>query len=218
MLGKVSRSGKLSLPRSTRQMLRLTSASRVPTGGYCDPGFTGEVSRGESFRFSSCLGCARESQRGGLDGQALCRRGWADDGRALCVLALFVDLLISQGRVPSYAELSSQNRQSFVAGLNQFSGERRHAALQRSASSAEDGDKLMTTPLFEMPAIGREQLWRAVCLRSFAGPREPVGGDDLRQLAKAIDPTAAPGVPGLGIAESRCPHGLVGSRIRWWRG
>jgi hypothetical protein len=37
----------------------------------------------------------------------------------LCVLALFIDLLISQGRIPAYAELGVPNRETFAAGLTE---------------------------------------------------------------------------------------------------
>src|SRR5205085_9159095 len=48
----------------------------------------------------------------------------------LAVLALFVDLLISQGRVPAYAELGDYQRATFEEAAGDFSGPARAAALE----------------------------------------------------------------------------------------
>src|SRR5262245_11596567 len=115
----------------------------------------------------------------------------------LGVVALFVDLLISQGRIPSYAELGAPNRQAFAAALSDFSGERRRDALT-AVGVTEDVSKTLEAPLDRLSAVGREHLWRAYVWNLLQSRVTAEAAGTYASLVKALDPTVSPSVPGMG--------------------
>lgn len=144
----------------------------------------------------------------------------------LGVLALYVDLLISQGRIPSYSELSASNRQAFAAKLPDFDSEQRQLALTEVGVSSDDAQAL-TGSLEQTPSIGRERLWRAYVWKML---RDRVGDDAAATYAryvKSLDPAAASSVPGMGSlslvvrTDGRLVHRFAGWLAGWngwsWR-
>src|SRR5262245_1289476 len=78
----------------------------------------------------------------------------------LAILALLVDLLISQGRVPSFAELNVNVRESFVSSVPRFSAEEKAAAL-RDIGLTDAQRAQFDVPFESLSAPNREYLWRA---------------------------------------------------------
>lgn len=144
----------------------------------------------------------------------------------LAILALLVDLLISQGRVPSFAELNINLRESFISSLPRFSGEERTEALRQVGISDAQ------LPQFEAPfeslsASNREYLWRAFVAKMLRGQVTGEAADTYAQLARTTDPAFSPGMPGLGslsLVVRSYPgplHRLIGWLASWntwsWR-
>jgi ATP-binding cassette subfamily B protein len=76
------------------------------------------------------------------------------------VLALFVDLLISQGRIPAEHELAPTQQAAFIAGLADFTGEHRADALEE-VGVPEARTAAFDVPFEKLTLSAREQLWRA---------------------------------------------------------
>jgi ATP-binding cassette subfamily B protein len=144
----------------------------------------------------------------------------------LAVLALYVDLLISQGRIPAYSELSAANRQAFAAKLPGMTMEQRQSALAAVGVSADDAQNLTGT-LEQTPAMGRERLWRAYVWKML---HDRVGADAATTYAnfvKPLDPAAAASVPGMGSlslvvrTDGQLLHRFAGWMASWngwsWR-
>ena len=116
----------------------------------------------------------------------------------LCVMALFVDLLITQGRVPSFAELSGPNRQRFLTAATEFNGERRSQGLAAIGISS-DGAKPLEAPVDQLPAIGRELVWRAHVWDILDTRVNPEAAETYAAAVKELDPAVAQSVSGLGL-------------------
>jgi ATP-binding cassette subfamily B protein len=115
----------------------------------------------------------------------------------LAVLALFVDLLLSQGRVPAFAELSSPQRQAFFHALPEFDGSRRAAALQAIGVSGEAA-RAVEAPLMQQSAISREHLWRAFVWDLLNRRIGSNAANTYGATVQSLDPAVAAGAPGLG--------------------
>jgi len=78
----------------------------------------------------------------------------------LGVFALFVDLLVAQGKIPSEHELTPSQQAAFAAGLQGMSAEQRNEALENVGVPA-DRVPAFNAELAALTVVDREQLWRA---------------------------------------------------------
>lgn len=138
----------------------------------------------------------------------------------LAILALLVDLLISQGRVPSFAELNINLRESFIAALPGFSGEERADSLRLIGVSDAQRAQL-ESPFETLSASNREYLWRAFVARILRNQVNDGAANAYVDLARTTDPAFSPGMPGLGslsLVVRSYPgflHRIVGWLARW---
>jgi ATP-binding cassette subfamily B protein len=144
----------------------------------------------------------------------------------LAVVALFVDLIISQGRIPSYAELSAPQRQTFAAALSDFSGERRSSAF-KAVGVRDDATKPLDATLDQLSYGEREQLWRAYVWDLLQRRVNGEAAATYAGMVKSLDPAVAPSVPGVGLlslvvrTDGRAVHRILGWLASWngwsWR-
>jgi ATP-binding cassette subfamily B protein len=133
----------------------------------------------------------------------------------LGVLALFVDLLISQGKIPAYHELADTQRAAFLNDLPAFTGGGRTAALEavgvppeRVKEFTKDFDKLSSTD-------DQERLWRAYVWHDLD---THVGADAAAAYAARASATdLRRDVPGMGLLSLMVrTNGLAVSRLVGW--
>ncbi len=144
----------------------------------------------------------------------------------LGVLALFVDLLISKGRIPAEHDLAPGQKAAFVAALDGFSGEPRTESLEAvgvapARAAAFDG------PFATLPLIEREELWRAYVWHLLDTRVSPAAAATYADRAVNLDKDPHLPVGGLGVLSLVVrTHGLgisptVGWLAKWnswaWR-
>lgn len=115
----------------------------------------------------------------------------------LAILALLVDLLISQGRVPSFAELSVNLRDSFISAVPRFTAEERAASLQEIGLTDAQREPF-NAPFESLSATNREFLWRAFVVQMLRNQVNDSAAAAYADLARTTDPAFSPGMPGLG--------------------
>jgi ABC-type multidrug transport system fused ATPase/permease subunit len=116
----------------------------------------------------------------------------------LGVLALFVDLLISRGRVPSGHDLAPTQQMAFFAALDEFSGERRTTALEAVGVPANQATKI-NGPFESLPILAREQLWRAYVWDMLDTRVSPVAAATYADRVVNVDKDPHYAVGGLGV-------------------
>lgn len=135
----------------------------------------------------------------------------------LAVLALFVDLLISQGKVPAYHDLGDAPKRAFVERLPDFTGESRAAAL--TALGVTGDLKAFDAPFDTLPGPAREMVWRAYVWRHLRDTVDLSAAEAYAARAQALDASA--GVPNVGMLSLAArTHGLgvnriIGRLARW---
>ncbi len=131
----------------------------------------------------------------------------------LAVLALFVDLLISQGKVPAYHDLGDAAKRAFVERQSNFTGESRAAALE--ALGATGDIKAFEAPFETLPGPARELVWRAYVWRHLSDVLGPAAADAYATRAKALEISA--GVPNTGLLSLVArTHGFGVNRAIGW--
>jgi ABC-type multidrug transport system fused ATPase/permease subunit len=140
----------------------------------------------------------------------------------LVVLALFVDLLVSHGRVPNYQRLGEEQKRAFAAGLPDLSSADRAEGLRQTGAPAGQPDG----PVQDFDALNataREQLWRAYVWHMIS---HGVSDDAAAEYAKRTKDTKATpeyDVPGMGIlslfvrSQAHWFHPVVGGLASWNR-
>jgi ATP-binding cassette, subfamily B, bacterial len=116
----------------------------------------------------------------------------------LGVLALFVDLLIAKGRIPSGHDLAPAQQAAFVTALDGFSGERRTMALEAVGVPTEQAAKI-DGPFNALPMLAREQLWRAYVWDLLNSRVSPAAAETYATRALIIDKDPLYAVSGLGV-------------------
>lgn len=131
----------------------------------------------------------------------------------LAILALFVDLLISQGKVPAYHDLGDQAKLAFLGRLADFGGDPRVAAL--AAVGAPADIKAFDGPVETMSGPAREYLWRAYVWHHLRTSVGEAAADAFAARATVLDPSA--GVPNTGLLSLAArTHGLGISPVIGW--
>ncbi len=115
----------------------------------------------------------------------------------MAMLALLIDLLISRGRIPSFAELETWQRSAFISGLDQFTGDERDAALQRIGRDAA-ARAAVSQPFEKLGPDEREWLWRGFVEDLLRRRVSSDAADVYARLARTTDPSVTPGMPALG--------------------
>jgi ABC-type multidrug transport system fused ATPase/permease subunit len=132
----------------------------------------------------------------------------------LGVLALFVDLLISQGKVPACHELAGPQRAAFEADVEGFTGPARAEALEAIGVPA-DRVKAFEAGFEKMPLSGRDQLWRAYVWHLLGSRVGPDAAAAYAAQATSTDPRFD--VPGLGVLSLVArTNGLAISPVVGW--
>lgn len=129
----------------------------------------------------------------------------------LIVLSLFVDLLISRGRVPNYSELRPPVRAEYDRRLADMSNERR-AELLRELEAPEAVQNELAVPSPSLSPATRDWLWRAQVLDTLQAKIGEKAAAGYR-TAVASNPIAAPAM-GLASTGLRQP-GVVQSVGLW---
>ena len=76
----------------------------------------------------------------------------------LIILWLFVDLMVSRGRLPSYDDLTSSERGRFADEWNALTEKNRKEAIELRTGTTPTTDPMVTD---DMPAAARKDLWLA---------------------------------------------------------
>jgi ABC-type multidrug transport system fused ATPase/permease subunit len=114
----------------------------------------------------------------------------------LGLLALFVDLLVAQGRIPAEHELAAGQHAAFIAGLEQFSAEDRKTALEAVGVPADRAARF-DAPFEKLTGLERELLWRSYVWHLLGSRVSPAAADTYAASARALDPRHDVG--GLGL-------------------
>lgn len=142
----------------------------------------------------------------------------------LGILALFVDLLIAQGRIPAEHELTPGPRAAYLAGLPELRGERLTQGLEAVGVPA-DRHRSFDVPYESLPQPAREQIWRAYVWHLFDSRVNPTAGEAYAARARATP--WINDVPGFGVlslvvrTHGQRVSGIVASIAGWnpwsWR-
>jgi ATP-binding cassette, subfamily B, bacterial len=135
----------------------------------------------------------------------------------LGILALFVDVLIAQGRIPAEHELTPAPRAAYVSGLAQLRGERLIEALAAVGVPA-DRVAFFDQPYQSLPQSAREQLWRAYVWDLFNTRVGPVAAETYGTRARTT--SLWNDVPGMGILSLyvRTQGQRISSLVGWLAG
>lgn len=103
----------------------------------------------------------------------------------LAVMALFVDLLISQGKIPAYHDLGELTKRSLNDRLSNFAGEPRSTALE--AVGANGLANPLDAPIDALAGSAREQLWRAYVWHNLRDRVNDDAANSFARRAKSAD-------------------------------